>query len=129
MKLSKIGLSLSMSGGILFFILTLFFGNYYIYWLMGYEFLLNFLFFLLINVGAIIGAILGLLGKRIGYYICLIAGISYPIFGLIETGPYFFILFFDYFIALFYISVPILVIFIGGIVAFIEWRIELKKIL
>ncbi len=42
-------------------------------WLSGGELLLIFLFFLFINTGAIVGAFLGFLGKRIGYYLCLLS--------------------------------------------------------
>jgi len=45
-------------------------------------------------VGAIVGAILGFIGKRIGYYLCLLIGISFPLLGLYLSGPYFFIDFF-----------------------------------
>jgi len=68
--MTKIGLSLSMIGGILFFTLTYFFArHYYFMWSLGGDFVLGFLFYLFINVGAIVGAILGFIGKKIGYYL------------------------------------------------------------
>ena len=127
-KLSKIGLSLSMIGGILFFILIYFFArHFYLMWLLGEEALLGYLFFLFINVGAIVGAILGFIGKRIGYYLCLLIGISFPLFVLYFSGPYFFISLFEGLIGAFYIYIPWLIIFIGGITGFIELRMELRK--
>jgi len=127
-KLSKIGLSLSMIGGILFFILTYFFArHFYLMWLLGEEALLGYLFYLFINGGAIVGAILGFIGKRIGYYLCLLIGISFPLLGLYLSGSYFFIYFFEGFIDAFYIYIPWSILFIGGITGFIEWRNELRK--
>jgi len=127
-KLSKIGLSLSMIGGILFFTLTYFFArHYYFMWSLGGDFELVFLFYLFINVGAIVGAILGFIGKRIGYYLCFLIGISFPLLGFYLSGPYFFIYFFEGFIDAFYIYIPWSILFIGGITGIIEWRLELRK--
>ncbi len=117
-----------MIGGILFFILTYFFArHFYLMWLLGEEALLGYLFYLFINVGAIVGAILGFIGKRIGYYLCFLIGISFPLLGVYLSGPYFFIYFFEGFIDGFYIYIPWSILFIGGITGFIEWRMELRK--
>ena len=126
--MSKIGLSLSMIGGILFFILSFIFWQFYFsMWKLGAELQLVFLFFLFINVGAIVGAILGFIGKRIGYYLCLLIGISFPLFLLYFSRQYFFISLFEVLIGGFYIYIPWLIIFIGGITGFIELRMEFRK--
>ncbi len=96
-------------------------------WSLGEEGLLISLFYLLINVGAIVGAILGFIGKKIGYYLCLLIGISFPLLGLYLSGPYFLISFFEGFIDAFYIYIPWSILFIGGITGFIEWRMEVRK--
>lgn len=119
-----------MIGGILFFALTYFFArHYYSMWSYGEVGVIGFLFYLFINGGAIGGSILGFRGKRIGYYICLSGGISFPILWSYFYGsPYYFLYsFFEGFIDAFYISLPMLLLFIGGITSFIEWRMELKK--
>ena len=46
-------------------------------WALGGKFQLAFLFYLLVFGGAIVGAILGFLGKGFGYYLCLLTGISF----------------------------------------------------
>ena len=126
--MTKIGFSLSMIGGILFFTLTYFFArHYYLMWSLGGDFVLGFLFYLFINAGAIIGAILGIIGKKFGYYLCLLIGISFPLVGLYLSGPYFFIYFFKGLIDGFYIYIPWSILFIGGITGFIELRMELRK--
>ena len=86
-----------------------------------------FLFFLFIHAGAIVGAILGFIGKRIGYYLCLLIGISFPLLGFYLSGPYFFIYLFEGLIDGFYIYIPWSILFIGGITGFIELRMELRK--
>ena len=96
-------------------------------WGLGGDFRLVFLFYLLVFGGAIVGAILGFLSKVFGYYLCLLTGISFPLFGLYLSGPYFFITFFEGFINAFYLFFPWSLLFIGGITGFIEWRIELRK--
>jgi len=116
-----------MIGGILFFTLTYFFArHYYFMWSLGGVFVLAFLLYLFINGGAIVGAILGFIGKRIGYYLCLLIGISFPLLGFYLSGPYFFISFFEGFTDAFYIYIPWSILFIGGITGFIEWRMELR---
>ena len=129
--MSKIGLSISMIGGILFFTLTYFFyRNYYSLWLLGEEALLLYLFYLFINGGAIVGALLGFVDKKIGYYLCLLTGISFPLFLLyfyLSNPSTFFIGFFESLIETFYISLPELILFIGGITGMIEWQLELRK--
>ncbi|HDZ17686.1 MAG TPA: hypothetical protein ENH75_05315 [archaeon] len=123
----KIGLILSMIGGILFFVLSYFFSGFYSAWALGGKFRLGFLLYLLVFGGAIVGAILGFLGKRIGYYLCVLTGISFPLLGLYLSGPYFFSTFFEGFIDAFYLYFPWSLLFIGGITGFIEWRMELRK--
>ncbi len=142
--MSKIGLSISMSGGILFFILTyFFFRNYYYLWKLDVESVLFFSFFLLANGGAIVGAFLGFIDKswqidknwqiesvKVGRILCFLAGISYPLFLLIfylGVQSLTFAEFFEDFIDLFFISIPELILFIGGISGVIEWRLELRK--
>lgn len=62
--MSKIGLSVSTIGGILFFILIYFFARgYYSLWNLDVESVLFFYFFLLANGGAIVGALFGFIGK------------------------------------------------------------------
>ena len=138
-KLSKIGLSLSMIGGILFFILSSLFWQYYFsMWKLGAELQLAFLFFLIVNGGAILGALLGFIGKswqklelvKIGCILCLLVGISYPLwllYNFLATPSTFFIGFFDSLIDTFYIYIPWSILFIGGITGFMEWRMELRK--
>ncbi|KKK53168.1 hypothetical protein LCGC14_3097490 [marine sediment metagenome] len=54
--MSKIGLSIGIIGGILFFILNYIFArSYYVMWRFGSELLLASLFFLFANGGAIVG--------------------------------------------------------------------------
>jgi len=136
--LSKIGLSISMSGGILFFILTyFFFRNYYSLWKLDLESVLFFYFFLLANGGAIVGAFLGFIDKsgqielvKVGLILCILAGLSYPLFLLIfyvGVQSLTFAEFFEDFIDLFFISIPELILFIGGIIGVIEWRLELRQ--
>ena len=124
--MTKIGLSLSMIGGILFFPLTYFFAKYFYFSLtVGEEGVLFFLFFLLIHVGAIFGAVLGFINKKIGYYLCLLIGIGFPLFLLLFSGPYFFSsLLFTLTSALY---IPWWIIFVGGITSIIELRMELRK--
>ena len=126
-KLPKIGLSLSMSGGILFFILSYFFSGFYSAWSLGGKFQLAFLLYILVFGGAIVGAILGFLGKKFGYYLCVLTGISFPLLEWYLSGPYFFSTFFEGLINAFYLYFPWSLLFIGGITGFIEWRIELRK--
>lgn len=127
----KIGLSLSMIGGTLFFILIyIFFKHYYSMWQLQEELLILFLFFLFINVGAITGAFLGFFDKRIGIYLCFIAGIIYPLlcfYYFLLSPSTFFIGFFESLIESFYISIPMLLLFTGGSISFIKMQLELKK--
>ncbi len=124
--MTKIGLSLSMIGGILFFILTYFFARYYYFALtVGEEGVLLFLFFLFIHVGAIVGAILGFVNKKIGYYLCLLIGIGLPLFVLFISGPYFISSLLFTLTSVLYI--PWWIIFIGSITGFIELRMERRK--
>lgn len=99
-------------------------------WKFGGEGVLGFLFYLFINVGAIVGAILGFIGIRIGTYLCLLAGISFPLFLLYMYLPNpstFFVDFFKSLLESFYISLPMLLLFIGGIISFIELQLEFRR--
>jgi len=125
--LLKIGLILSLTGGFLFFILSYFFSGFYSMWALGGKFQLAFLFYLLVFGGAIVGAILGFLGKGFGYYLCLLTGISFLLMGVYVTGLYFFSTFFESFISAFYLYFPWSILFIGGITGFIEWGLEFRK--
>ncbi|MHA2128150.1 MAG: hypothetical protein ACXACO_05790 [Promethearchaeota archaeon] len=139
--MSKVGLSLSMIGGILFFILMYTFARYYYsMWKLDLESVLFFYFFLLANGGAIVGAILGFIDKswlklkllKIGRILCFLAGLSYPLFLLIfyvlyNPFPLTFAKFWEDFINRFFIDIPELILFIGGITGIIEWRLELRK--
>ena len=117
-----------MIGGILFFTLQYFYArHFYSMWLLGGDFIVVYLFYLSINGGAIVGAILGFIGKRIGYYLCLLIGISFPLVGYYLSGSYFFISFFEGFIDAFYIYIPWSILFIGGSIGIIELRMELRK--
>ncbi len=138
-ELSRIGLILSMIGGILYFTLTYFFArHYYSIWKYGEKGVLVFLFYLFINGGAIIGGFLGFIGKswqklelvKIGCILCLLVGIGYPLwllYNFLANPSTFFIGFFEALIGTFYISLPMMLLFIGGITNIIEWRFELRK--
>lgn len=131
-----------MIGGILFFILTyLFFRNYYVMWKLDRGLLLGFLFYLFVNGGAIVGGFLGFIdniwqiGKnwrmrlvKVGRILCFLAGISFPLLLLYFYLPSltFEVLFKDL-IETFYISLPELLLFIGGITSIIEWQLERRK--
>jgi len=142
--LSKIGLIISMIGGILFFILTYIFArHFYVMWKLDNGFLLFFLFILFINGGAIVGGLLGFIdiiwqiGKNWkwrlvngGRILCFLAGISFPLYLLYNFLPNpstFFIGFFESLIENFYISLPELIILIGGITSILEWGLERRK--
>ena len=142
--MSKIGLSISMIGGILFFILMYFFARWYYYLLkFDMESVLFFYFFLLTNGGAIVGALLGFIDKswqigqnrqiksvRAGRIMCFFVGFSLPLFLLIQLGgakSLTFAEFFEFLIEIFYISLPELLLFIGGIISIIELELELRK--
>ena len=142
--MSKIGLSISMIGGILFFILMYFFARwYYSLWKLDMESVLFFYFFLLANLGAIVGALLGLIDKswqigknwqiksvKIGRIMCFLVGFSLPLWLLIRyigMKPPFFPYLFEDFVALFYINIPELLLSIGGITSIIEWQLERRK--
>lgn len=143
-KLSKIGLSLSMIGGILFFILMYFCTtSYYVMWKLDSKLLLVFLFFLLANGGAIVGALLGFIDniwqignnwqmklRKAGRTLCFFVGFSYPLWLLISYGgmrPPFFPFLFEEFIRNLDFNIPELLIFIGGIISIIELELELRK--
>ncbi|KKN41385.1 hypothetical protein LCGC14_0723810 [marine sediment metagenome] len=142
--MSKIGLSVSMIGGILFFILTYIFARwYYSLWKLDTESVLMFYFFLLANGGAIVGALLGFLNKswqlgknrkiesvKVGRILCFLAGFSLPLWLLIRyvgMKPPFFPYIFEDFFAIFYINIPELLLSIGGITGMIEWQLERRK--
>lgn len=141
--MSKIGLSISMIGGILFFTLTYFFSNYYVMWKLDSKLLLAFLFFLFINGGAIVGALLGFIDKswqigknwkieavKVGRILCFLVGFSLPLFFLpfyLANPSTFFTGFFESLIEIFYISLPGLILLIGGITSIIELELELRK--
>ncbi len=142
--MSKIGLSISMIGGILFFILMYFFARWYYYLLkFDMESVLFFYFFLLTNGGAIVGALLGFIDKswqigqnrqiksvRAGRIMCFFVGFSLPLFLLISflgAKSLTFAEFFEVLIEIFYISLPELLLFIGGITSIIELELELRK--
>ena len=120
-----------MSGGTLFFILMYIFArHFYIMWLLGEEFLRGYLFFIFIYGGAIVGAILGFMDKKIGHYLCLLTGISYPLwmlYNFLANPSTFFIGFFESFLDGFYMTIPMLILFIGSISSMLEWRSELRK--
>ncbi len=143
--MSKIGLSVSMIGGILFFILMYFFARWY-YSLLKFdmvESVLFFYFFLLANGGAIVGALLGFIDKswqigknrqiksvRVGRIMCFFVGFSFPLWLLIRNlgvKPPLFPYFFEDFARLFYINIPELILFIGGFTSIIELELELRK--
>ena len=138
-KLSKIGLSLSMIGGILFFILTYIFAtHFYLLWLFDERGLRGYLFFIFIYGGAIVGAILGFrdknwqIGKnwhiesvKVGRILCFLVGISYPLFYFLAS--IFSSSFFESFLDGFYMSIPNLILIIGSITGMIEWQLELRK--
>jgi hypothetical protein len=132
-----------MSGGTLFFILSyFFFRNYNFLRKLDVGSVLFLSFFLLANGGAIVGAILGFIDKnwqvnknwqidsvKVGRILCFLAGFSYPLFlSVIYIGAksLTFAMFFKDFIDFFYINIPELLLFIGGITGMIEWRLELK---
>ena len=112
-------------------------------WKLDSKLLLAFLFYLFVNGGAIVGGLLGFIdsiwqiGKnwkieslKVGSILCFLAGISYPLFLLILYLPRLPLLFVDYFesfLDIFYISIPMLILFIGGITSIIEWQLELRK--
>ena len=142
--MSKIGLSLSMIGGILFFILMYIFArHFYSMWSLGGDFVYGFLFFIFIYGGAIVGALLGLIDKswqigknwqiksvKGGRILCFLVGFSLPLWLLIRyigMKPPFFPYLFEDFVALFYINIPELLLSIGGITSIIEWQLERRK--
>ena len=128
--MSKIGLSVSMIGGILFFILTYIFNrHFYLLWLYGMRGLLGYLFFIFPYCGAIVGALLGFIdniwqiGKnwkieslKVGRILCCLVGFIFSLF---------------YFLVLFpnvsHHTIPMLILFIGGITSIIEWRLERRE--
>ena len=133
-----------MSGGTLFFILSyFFFRNYNFLWKLDVGSVLFLSFFLLANGGAIIGALLGFIDKswqvnknwqidsvKVGRILCFLAGFSYPLFLsviYIGTKSLTFAMFFKDFIDFFYINIPELLLFIGGITSMIEWGLGLRK--
>ena len=142
--MSKIGLSMSLIGGILFFILTYIFNrHFYVTWKLDIRLLLGYLFFLFIYGGAIVGAILGFIdniwqiGKnwqmrlaKVGRILCFLVGIIYPLLILYYflTNPSIFLIsFFESFLDAFYHTIPMLILFIGDITSIIEWRLERIK--
>ncbi len=141
--MSKIGFGLSLIGGILFFALTYFFArSYYSMWSLGGSFVYGFLFYLFVNGGAIIGALIGFINKswninknwqiesvKVGRILCFLAGISFPmLWSYFYGNPYYFLYsFFEGFIDAFYITIPMLILFIGSITNIIEWRLGLRK--
>ncbi len=132
-----------MIGGILFFILMYFFARwYYSLWNWDVESVLFFYFFLFPNGGAIVGALLGFIDKswqigknrqirlvRVGRILCSLLGFSFPLWLLIlnVTNPSSFIGFFVSFVSLFYINIPELILFIGGITSLVELELDLRK--
>ena len=133
-----------MIGGILFFILMYFFaGWYYSLWNLDVESVLIFYFFLLANGGAIVGALLGFIDKswqigknwkiesvKVGRILCFLVGFSLPLFLLINfvgAKSLTFALVFEALIDIFYISLPELILFIGGITSILEWGLERRK--
>ena len=133
-----------MIGGILFFILMYFFARwYYSLWNWDVESVLFFYFFLFPNGGAIVGALLGFIDKswqigknrqiksvRVGRIMCFFVGFSLPLFLLIQLGGAKSLTlaeFFEVLIDIFYISLPELLLFIGGITSIIELELELRK--
>ena len=142
--MSKIGLSVSMIGGILYFILMYIYARqYYLLWIYGMKGLLGFLFFIFIYGGAIVGALLGFIdniwqiGKnwqmrlvKVGRIMCFLVGIIYPLLILyyfLANPSIFLISFFESFLDGFYHTIPMLILFIGGITSIIEWQLELRK--
>jgi hypothetical protein len=128
-----------MSGGILFFSLSyFFFRNYNFLWTLDLQSVIFLSFFLLPNGGAIVGALLGFIDKswlklkllKIGRILCFLAGLSYPLFlSVIYIGAksLTFAMFFKDFIDFFYINIPELLLFIGGITGIIEWILQQRK--
>jgi len=123
-----------MIGGILFFILMYIFArHFYSMWSLGGDFVYGFLFFIFIYGGAIVGALLGFIDKnwkigknwkiesvKVGRILCFLVGFFYPLF-------YFLISFSESFLDVFYHTIPLLIIFNGGITSIIEWQLELRK--
>ena len=92
-----------------------------------------FLFYLFINGGAIVGALLGFINKswqigknwqieslKVGRIMCFLVGFFYPLFHLLAS-------FSESFLDYFYINIPMLLLLIGGITSIIEWQLELRK--
>jgi len=123
-----------MIGGILFFILMYIFArHYYSMWSLGGSFVYGFLFYLFINGGAIVGALLGFINKswqigknwqieslEVGRIMCFLVGFFYPFIHLLLS-------FSESFLDYFYINIPMLLLLIGGITSIIEWQLELRK--
>ncbi|KKK42293.1 hypothetical protein LCGC14_0543280 [marine sediment metagenome] len=104
--------------------------HFYLLWLFDERGLLGYIFFIFIYGGAIVGAILGFMDKNIGHYLCLLTGIIYPLwmlFYFLARPSTFLIGFFESFLDVFYHTIPMLLLFIGGISGMIEWRLGLRK--
>ena len=128
--MSKIGLSMSMIGGILFFIIMYIFArHFYLLWLFDEGGLRAYLFMIFPYGGAIVGAILGFIDKnwqisknwqieslKVGRILCFLVGFIFPLF-------YFLVLFLN----VSYHTIPMLILFIGGITSIIEWQLERRK--
>ncbi len=139
--MSKIGLSMSMIGGILFFILIYIFArHFYLLWSFDDGGLRTYLFFIVIYGGAIVGAILGFIDKnwqigkngkieslKVGRIMCFLVGFFYPLFYILARLPTFLIGSSESFLDAFYHTIPMLILFIGGITSIIEWQLELRK--
>ncbi len=103
-----------------------------------------FFFFIFIYGGAIVGALLGFIdniwqtGKnwqmrlvKVGRIMCFLVGIIYPLLILYYFLAYpsiFLISFFKSFLDAFHHTIPMLILFIGGITSMIEWQLERRKI-
>ena len=137
--MSRVGLTICIICGIQFFGLTLMLDpDFFIVWVYRYVdgfsepiyiFISKKLLYFFTFGGAIVGAILGFLGKKSGYYLCFLSGFHiwylppyYP-YGILGQPIHLI----TYFEAIFRTLHPFLIVSIGGIVSIIELRIQSEK--
>ena len=127
--MSKIGPIVSMIGGIWIVVVIIVLVG--IYTSLGYAvpwaWPSSLPYRLLTGIVAIGGVIIRFKNIKVGSIILLIIGLFYPIFVVIFTGPEYLLYMFLSVPYLNYIEIPILILLIGGIIGFIEWRIQKQR--